>query len=158
MANKYSKQLFNMSFAGNLHTSKGCSSALARSLPWAQAVHLALQNQQILAAELFLKTIPYTFTRSIKICFYTDFFFFLDEGTLAKWKWHYWQPVTFLLIDRATYTLTCLKPGQVDTIEVSIILSFKLHVSGTRRVKTTTQINEEWWKKLLVPEWEDSNA
>lgn len=79
-------------------------------------MHLALQNQT-LGAE-FLKGILNSFTSTLKMHFYPDLF--LDEGTLIKQKWHYRQPDTSLLIDRAIQTLTCLKTGQVDTTEVSI--------------------------------------
>lgn len=45
-------------------------------------MHFPLQNQQTLAAELFLKCIINSFTGSLKIHFYTDLF--LDEGALTK--------------------------------------------------------------------------
>lgn len=87
------------------------------SIQYQQGIlHLTLQNQT-LGAE-FLKCFLISFTSSLKIHFYPDLF--LDEGTFIKQKWHSWQPDTSLLRDRAIQTLTRLKPGQVDTTEVSI--------------------------------------
>lgn len=65
----------------------------------------------------FLPCILNSFTSSLKIHFYTDLF--LDEATLTKIKLAS-VAARHILIYTAIQILTCLKPGQVDTIKVSI--------------------------------------
>lgn len=60
-----------------------------------------------------------SFAGSLQIHFYTDLF---NKSPWTKWKWQYCQPDISLLTDTAIQILTCLKLGQVDTMEVSITI------------------------------------